>query len=963
MNQHISNILQAAGVVVLGCEQLSPTSLSSSISTTHAHDGITSARSSSDTSQPSSSSDATINATMESWLGLQEPDDPHNSTPNVILTTITVEDCLPLPDTVISATISWLVDAWSGSCDDSSIGTINEVSMRNDPFAKSHRNLYTNLMRIEALTRTASSSGKSTKRFLLEQTLDSIRATKWLRAWMEFNINNNDDNNNDDNSNKDGEDDDDDNFLCTSLSRRLLRWTYNSTKHPLLQALYQHVQDLPEIQQQVVSYSQYIQRAGTTSPTMTNTTESRTDPHSYVVNAVNQSPPSTTKNGIIDPQFRIQQYESAMMIGQQLQSEWQDHIHRLEFIVGDFYSASSAQQRCVSRQRLGHIWTMFLRSNETSNPMKVIPMTGLSVRHENTKAAAICMTLNVLRRILLGMSNTVTLSDSILAARNHLLFQQLMPLHEANGVVLWRDQTAILELYHEPLCQCIALLIQQLNHDEQGQLIPVVIHQLLQPNIFPIIGSTSKQVLLLHEVDTYLRLLFPVNNIQENTALSYLRDPKYLQDEENMMQLMFQTLARCMSSEHSRVAERALQFFQTSSSSSPLDKLIVSSSQRYLPIGLRILLPALVRREPSWNPTVRKMTYNVLKKLQSYDENMFTTICNEIFAHNTVHLGTTTTTTTTVDTDLLSPTTPKTSKLFETNTTSAIPSTANFSLKSDMGNWKPPSSSSSLSGKHNNNVPGRGMAPWASTKQPFVSNRGVGKSNVSAPPPLTITGVAPWAMQPQVGTKSNQLHPSTRSALTMQQQQQQETTVDLPQTGMDYVLANMENIKPPLEDEGVSSWSMAQMAETPTLLPTLKFHDLVFGHDLGSGAFGSVRYARLIDKSKTRSQWPEYAVKVVSTEKIREMGYEASIQREIAVLHFLSHPGIARLVSRFRFNAGAYLVLEYASRGDLHSLLLKNGSLDVESTRFVVGEVVAALARYGALEQCINKSGVCCRCE
>ena len=56
----------------------------------------------------------------------------------------------------------------------------------------------------------------------------------------------------------------------------------------------------------------------------------------------------------------------------------------------------------------------------------------------------------------------------------------------------------------------------------------------------------------------------------------------------------------------------------------------------------------------------------------------------------------------------------------------------------------------------------------------------------------------------------------------------------------------MEEIKPPEQDEDGSSWSKAQMAETPTLLPTLKFHDLVFGHELGHGAFGSVKYARLI---------------------------------------------------------------------------------------------------------------------
>lgn len=32
--------------------------------------------------------------------------------------------------------------------------------------------------------------------------------------------------------------------------------------------------------------------------------------------------------------------------------------------------------------------------------------------------------------------------------------------------------------------------------------------------------------------------------------------------------------------------------------------------------------------------------------------------------------------------------------------------------------------------------------------------------------------------------------------------------------------------------------------------------------DIGEGSFGVVKYARHIVKGKTRSEWPEYAVKV-----------------------------------------------------------------------------------------------------
>ena len=113
--------------------------------------------------------------------------------------------------------------------------------------------------------------------------------------------------------------------------------------------------------------------------------------------------------------------------------------------------------------------------------------------------------------------------------------------------------------------------------------------------------------------------------------------------------------------------------------------------------------------------------------------------------------------------------------------------------------------------------------------------------------------------------------------------------------------------------------------------------------ELGTGAFSTVKYARQIVKDKTRSHWPEFAVKIVSTQKIEALGYEQSINREIAILRTFSHPNIARLISSFRFRDGAYLVLEYASGGDLHTLLRKNGSLDNESTQFVIGSVAAAL--------------------
>jgi len=43
-------------------------------------------------------------------------------------------------------------------------------------------------------------------------------------------------------------------------------------------------------------------------------------------------------------------------------------------------------------------------------------------------------------------------------------------------------------------------------------------------------------------------------------------------------------------------------------------------------------------------------------------------------------------------------------------------------------------------------------------------------------------------------------------------------------------------------------WRTVQAAVSPSLLPELRFHDLVFGAVLGEGAFSVVKYARQIMK-------------------------------------------------------------------------------------------------------------------
>ena len=986
MIQHLADILHAAGVPLLPISTTQGTSPSTTTTTTTFHHTNDSNDDDDEKEDDDVRFDATrILTTMEVWIGLQQIELEEEVEEDGV-TVLTVEDCLPLSDDVMNATIRWLIAAWNDT--DSSTGTTTTTKALNihSNFHSLHHSnkIHSNLLQIIAALpppKTTSTmavlriqnhndSHHPTYPSILTSAVNSIRATKYLRTWMvEFNIDttttneNNDDDDNDTTTNGTPWKDSD----SSSLSRRLLSTivTFNddtttTTTIPattpswrLIQALFHHFQNLPLIQQQIVSLTQHLQQSPQSSSNggigSHQTSSSSDDPHATMTASSSLlSSTQVTK--------RLQQYEYTQSIVQQVLNEFQQHLDDLEYILGDFYAAAATfpAVRCYIRQQLGQLWTNFIR-NESIVSGSSGSYANTSMKHENTKAVAMRLTLNVLRRILLGMSTATAIAtmdaslqndtSSIRAdVRDHLLFHQLIPLHEVNGVVLWRDQVSILELYHEPLCQCIAILIQQdlLRTCNKSTIIFKVIQQLLQrPNIFPTVGSTSKQVLLLHEIDTYLRLIPSSTNETNNVP----HNETYSGEESVMLQILCKILARCMSSEHSRVAERALQLFQSSLMDvffmNPLsnDHNIQEQRRNYnLRVCLRTLLPALIRREPSWNPTVRKMTFHVVKKLQVYNDEIFVAICNELFSHHQEIVKE-------------APTDKRpTSKLFtETNDEHSTNQTSlpDLSLKAGMGNWRPPINTP--------NIPGRGVAPWSTmnnSQQPsFIKQPRLPSGNKSsAAPPLTITGVAPWAMQQTKQATPMQIQntrviPANQSLASNDISKTEMAASTSPKSGYDYVVACMEKIKPPLEEEGISSWSQNQMAETPTLLPNLKFHDLVFGHELGTGAFGSVKYARLIEKTKSRSYWPEYAVKVVSTNKIYEMGYEVSIQREIAVLYLLSHPGIARLVSSFRFKDGAYLVLEYASRGDLHNLLQKHGSLDVESTRFVIGEIVAALAR------------------
>jgi len=230
---------------------------------------------------------------------------------------------------------------------------------------------------------------------------------------------------------------------------------------------------------------------------------------------------------------------------------------------------------------------------------------------ENTSACGVEALLQVLLCIISGFQpfdsssetsnkiRTKRRSNMLRPSHERLLFDVIVPLHKPAGLVLWRDQTPLIGLYHETLVKTIGAFLSL-----DRKLIGSIVGALLHPDIWPSGegGNTPKVVLLLHEVDTLIgQLLSSTEESDEHAAILYLSSfDAYLQP-------LVSRLCVCISSENSRTSERALQYFR--------NKTFQRLVQRRLGDVGHQFIRALCRcpnREVPWNPTVRKMTHLVV---------------------------------------------------------------------------------------------------------------------------------------------------------------------------------------------------------------------------------------------------------------------------------------------------------------------------------------------------------------
>lgn len=369
-----------------------------------------------------------------------------------------------------------------------------------------------------------------------------------------------------------------------------------------------------------------------------------------------------------------------------------------------------------------------------------------------------------------------------------------------------------------------------------------------------------------------------------------------------------------------RPAQRALQYFKNekflkllvgkSKTSETKDEGVIlneSEAEDRLQAAItdkvyRTVLPALYRSgKVSWNPTVNKMTALALKNIKEQNVEVFKKYCDILFSPVAAAEAPS------VKSESKSVMGPPTSlprhhaavplpsreiKRLKLNDDShgSLPITTGAEDKQiEVADSKsgttaseaydkaamPPPSAAPLRGMpmlppRAVNISARPVLPKTAATAPAATQwQGFSVSN---PPPVTITGVAPWAMNagataaPPASAEPKRMGvvtkmPLPRGAKDLMDKHQQERnaakaeTNSIPEEEVDgFTLMSqyMELCYPQSEidklDSSKAEWNIAQAAASPTLLPSLKFHDLVFGQQLGDGAFSTVKYARHITK-------------------------------------------------------------------------------------------------------------------
>jgi hypothetical protein len=421
----------------------------------------------------------------------------------------------------------------------------------------------------------------------------------------------------------------------------------------------------------------------------------------------------------------------------------------------------------------------------------------------------------------------------------------------------------VLEVYHKDLTRCLVNHCLTSTTTTGGSGVERVIGRICSNDIWPSgkSGNSHKEVLLLATLESIITSLGV--GVKESCG----------------------RISGCIGSDNSRVCERAMMMWKVPTFVEIFNNEAVKDER----IADEVVRATGGELRKGWNPTVNKMRYLVLERIkEGLGEEGFKDTAERVYGRSTARtsMGNTQDTHTkeeyvvgedrSDDSDVES----VASDDCQLTRIRKVAVKRNWSggqgeveeertVKEQMKEWRnegntiPPSTITGVApwGKGGRGQPPTtitGVAPWAmgGRGQPPTTITGVAPWG-RGQPPVTVTGVAPWAMAGRGGMgrggridirrsreedkigEEKDMDIEDEKEISIEDEKDTPSEEDMSNSsnpGYLRLLNFMETVKPP-KTAKYTPWAMTQLMETPTLLPNLKFHDLVFGQVLGEGAF------------------------------------------------------------------------------------------------------------------------------
>ncbi|KAJ6229653.1 3-phosphoinositide-dependent protein kinase 1-related [Anaeramoeba flamelloides] len=122
-----------------------------------------------------------------------------------------------------------------------------------------------------------------------------------------------------------------------------------------------------------------------------------------------------------------------------------------------------------------------------------------------------------------------------------------------------------------------------------------------------------------------------------------------------------------------------------------------------------------------------------------------------------------------------------------------------------------------------------------------------------------------------------------------------------------------------------------------TIASAFQLKNFKFGKVIGRGSFGDVHEAT------HQTNNTKYAIKVMNKRHIVRVKKQHYVSRERNILQSLDSQFIIKLYACFQDTENLYMITELCQNGELHDLIRKYYSIDLEPSRFIIGQIVLAL--------------------